>query len=356
MILTLGAFDGFHRGHRKLLDAAEALAASRRLDWGVATFSCHPQSILGGKGFRYLFSSRERSLIASWLGIPELIEIPFTRTLADLAPERFLDYLEENVPIHGLVVGENFRFGRARTGGPGLLRKECGRRGWDLRILPSETHKGSPISSTRVRERVSAGDVSAAWELMGYPFFALASVVSGDRRGRTLGFPTANLASRPDKILPERGVYAAWALTRDGSRIAAANVGFNPTFEGIRSLRLEAHLLDYEGDLYSTDLILFFLSRVRGELRFEGAEPLKRQMGQDVRRIAEDVRNLLQREAADFSRWEALGSRWVLAKDRAVPTEDGGAKRGKGSPVRLANPDGAPYNEPVRVRAYSSEG
>jgi riboflavin kinase/FMN adenylyltransferase len=306
VILTLGAFDGFHRGHRLLLEEARGRAEEQRLDWGVATFTNHPQAVLTGKSFRTLFTSRERSLLARRLSVPELIEIPFTRAFADLSPAAFLDYLEARWPIHGLVVGENFRFGRARIGDPVLLHRECESRGWSLGVLPPLLLGGTPVSSTRIRECLAVGDMERVRELLGHPFFVMAPVVSGDRRGRTIGFPTANLSLRPEKVTPERGVYAAWAWTPLGTRPAAVNVGFNPTFQGMRSLRFEVHLLDFEGDLYGRDVAVLLLNRVRQEVRFDGARELCLQMERDVREVREKVEEALRAEGKRFARWERL--------------------------------------------------
>ena len=310
MILTLGAFDGFHRGHQKLLERASSLARDET-DWAVVTFSPHPQSVLSASPRLSLFTESERDLIARFLKVPNLITIDFTRWLAELAPEAFMDFLAKNVDVTGIVVGDDFRYGQARKGGVEELVESCRRRKWQVAVLPQLVINGEPVSSSLLRQRVSGGDVAGASELLGYPFFATGVVIPGDRRGRTLGFPTANLSLPQSKIFPGRGVYAAATLIEGAWRPGALNVGFNPTFEGRRSIRFEIHLPDFDGDLYGQSLPVLVLSRLREEMRFGSPEELVVQMRRDVSQVLEFWKRYDREAEEPLQCWAQLFSRYA---------------------------------------------
>lgn len=305
MILTLGAFDGFHRGHQKLLEKAASLAGDEAM-WAVVTFSPHPQMVLSPSPRPALFSESERDLIARFLRIPNLIKIDFTRWLAELAPEAFMDFLAKNIDVTGIVVGDDFRYGQSRKGDVAQLAESCRRRRWHVAVLPQLVLDGQSVSSTLLRRKIAGGDVVAASELLGYPFFAVGVVVPGDRRGRTLGFPTANLSLPQGKIFPERGVYATAALVGEEWRPGALNVGFNPTFEGRRSLRFEVHFPGFDGDLYGQSLPVFVLKRLREEMRFGCPEELAAQMGRDVGKVLEVWERYRPTALEPLQRWKNL--------------------------------------------------
>lgn len=306
MILTLGAFDGFHRGHQKLMDRARLLAQGSGDSWAVLTFSPHPQAVLSPSPRSFLFTEQERDLITAYLGIPNLIKINFSRWFAELSPEAFLDYLGTNFPVTGLVVGDDFRYGQARKGDVEQLKESCLRRHWKIAVLPQLIREDQVISSTAIRQRVAGGDVAGAERFLAYPFFVAAVVVPGDRRGRALGFPTANFSIPQGKLLPERGVYRAFARVDGNWRPGALNVGYNPTFEGCRSLRFELHLPGYAGDLYGRCLPVFIVKRLREEMRFERIEELKEQMKSDVSAVCEGWPGDQQSRRDLLLRWEKI--------------------------------------------------
>lgn len=285
MIYAVGAFDGFHKGHQKLLERAKSLAASRGMEWGVITFDAHPKMILRG-GFKLLFTYHERDTIARALGVPCMEKMHFTRAFAALTPCEFADYLACRCSVDGLVVGENFRFGKDRAGDPAMLEGLAKSRGWSLDVIPSYMIGGLVVSSSKTRSAVRAGDMLLASTYLGYPFFAEGRVVQGDARGRTLGYRTANIALEPGKIYPPEGVYAALTYIEDKWRFAALNVGSNPTFDGSRACRCEAHIIGYSGRLYGATLCLFIVSRVRGEKKFPSSEALVSQIDEDKTQCA----------------------------------------------------------------------
>ena len=284
MILVLGAFDGFHRGHVRLLDRARSMACSMGTDWGVATFSPHPGLVLGTMRST-LFNSGEWELIRCVLGIPHLIVLPFDERLRNLSPRDFWAELKRSADVEGVVVGRDFRFGFEGRGSASLLEAFCREEGaafFAEDLL--EREGGEKISSSAIRGRVRRGDVSGAAADLGYPWFLRTDVRHGDGRGRTMGFPTANLSVEGPRTLPADGVYAAAVIARGQWRCGAFSMGRNPTFDDVRERRAEVFLLDFEGDLYGAELIVFFLERLRPMLRFSDAESLAQQIAADVAR------------------------------------------------------------------------
>ena len=282
MIYALGAFDGFHLGHRRLLDRAKAEAARQGTGWGVVTFEGHPRMLLNRDKFKLLFTPSERDLIARCLGIPRMEKIHFTHEFAALAPEDFVTYIAEKYRVGGLVVGENFRFGRGRSGGPEMLAELARGRGWSLDVISSYRLDGRVVSSTETRRAVMAGEMALASTLLGYPFIISGTVAKGEERGRNLGYRTANIPLKEGKIYPPHGVYAALSYIGGEWRGVALNIGSNPTFGADRTPRCEAHVLGFCDELYDTHLRLFVIGRIRGERKFDGAEALIRQISADV--------------------------------------------------------------------------
>lgn len=282
MIAALGAFDGFHRGHQVLLKEARRLSDFSGERWGVVTLTPHPQLLFSPKFPALLFTEQERHRLARFLSVPQYVRIPFTRATADLSPSEFLDALLAPCGIKGIVVGSDFRFGKGRSGNVSFLEQESRRRGWFFTVLEQMRLGGTPVSSTRVRRVLLEGNLTETAELLGYPFFVSGPVVRGDGRGRTLGFPTANVAVPAMKLLPPNGVYACVVCLNGKRHTAAVNIGTNPTFPGARARRFEVHILEYDADLYDRVLSVFLLQRLRSELHFSGPAEL-------VARVKEDV-------------------------------------------------------------------
>lgn len=297
MIAVIGAFDGFHRGHQLLFERAAAFDS----DWGVITFACHPDSYFKSC-FRALFTDTEQQLLERYCGVPSVHRINFTPDMANMQPYDFLDYISANFGVDGVVVGADFRFGVNRSGTTDFLEEECARRGWHFAVVPVECAAGCvPISSTDIRKAVAAGDLRYAWEMLGYPFFCSGRVVHGDKRGRDLGFPTANIEILPQKIELQRGVYSTLVHCDGAWRIGAVNIGVIPTFGGERKARFEAHLPDYAGDLYGRELTFFMLEHVRSEMVFETPEALKKRIAEDTGYIKVSAACALKR---DIKMWE----------------------------------------------------
>jgi riboflavin kinase/FMN adenylyltransferase len=276
--LAVGEFDGVHLGHRMVIDAADT----------VLTFEPHPRTVVAPDSAPKLLTplAVKADLIAS-LGVQELVVIPFDGSFAAQTAQEFIDrVLVEQLDARHVSVGENFRFGNRARGDAALLRSQTA---FETRVSELVEIEGEVISSTHIRGLVSAGDVTTAARFLGAPFQMRGTVVDGDKRGRTLGFPTANLVPDPKLVVPDHGVYACRAEVDGRSLVAAVNVGVRPTFKTGRGLLVEAFLLDFDGDIYGRELRLDFLERLRGERRFDSVDALIEQMNRDVldtRRIA----------------------------------------------------------------------
>jgi riboflavin kinase / FMN adenylyltransferase len=265
--VAIGTFDGVHLGHREVIRGADT----------VLTFDPHPLSVIHPEATPKLISTFpvRRDLIAG-LGVEELVVIPFDKSFSEQSAEDFVQHvLLDRLGAVAVSVGENFRFGKGARGTPEFL---SGRDEFETRVVPLVEAAGETVSSSHIRGLVAAGEVDQAAEFLGGPFLFEGEVVPGDKRGRELGMPTANLVPDDAYVTPGHGVYAGWA----NGQPAAVNVGVRPTFETGRGLLVEAHLLDFDGDLYGQTLRIAFLERLRGEKRFDSVAELVAQMKRDV--------------------------------------------------------------------------
>jgi riboflavin kinase/FMN adenylyltransferase len=265
--VSIGTFDGVHLGHQEVIEGADT----------VLTFDPHPLQILHPAAAPKLIMSFElkRDMIEG-LGVDELVVIPFDRQFASIPAEGFIEQvLRARLGAKRVSVGENFRFGAKAKGDPEMLRS---RDEFETRVVPLVEVDGETVTSTRIRALVAAGEVEAARRCLGAPFMLEGPVIEGDRRGRELGFPTANLVPDDRLVIPGHGVFAAFA----NGHPAAVNVGVRPTFETGRGVLIEAYLIDHDEDLYGQNLRIAFVSRLRGERRFPTVEELIAQMHRDV--------------------------------------------------------------------------
>jgi riboflavin kinase/FMN adenylyltransferase len=270
--VAIGTFDGVHLGHRAVIGDSDT----------ALTFDPHPLSVIRPEATPKLLTpfSVKRDLIAG-LGVEELVVIPFDGDFASRSAAAFVeDVLVRRIGAGRVSVGENFRFGHGAEGDPGLLQT---RAEFDTRVVPLVEVAGETVSSSHIRGLVAAGEVAPAAEFLGGPFLFEGEVVSGDRRGHELGMPTANLVPDDRLVCPGHGVYAAWAHGYP----AAVNVGVRPTFKTGRGLLVEAHLIEFDGDLYGQTLRIAFIERMRGERRFESVDALVEQMQRDVAQARE---------------------------------------------------------------------
>jgi riboflavin kinase/FMN adenylyltransferase len=283
--VTVGNFDGVHRGHQAL--ARETVARARSVGGTavVLTFDPHPAHVVAPDRVPPALStpSQKAELLAT-LGVDVLAVLPFTRAVASLAPEAFArDVLAGVLGARAVVVGESFRFGHGQEGDAALLSRLGDALGFAVAAVPPVLDDGRPISSSRVREALAMGDAAGAAALLGRPYFVDGVVVAGDGRGRAIGVPTANLETG-GALLPARGVYAGPCRLPDGrAPLAVVNVGERPTFGG-GTVTIETHLVGYEGDLYGVRLRQSFAVRLRDEKRFAGVDALVVQIRRDIQR------------------------------------------------------------------------
>jgi len=289
-VVTIGNFDGVHLGHRAILDVVIRRARALEGESVLYTFEPHPRRVLQSESdLRLLETFEQKMETLESLGLDAVIAEPFDREFAKVTPEHFIEHqLHACIRPVEVYVGYDFHFGRDREGSMRLLTERGPRLGFSVTIVPEVSVDGRDVNSTRIRQLLGQGEVEEAAKLLGRPFCARGKVVSGDRRGRELGFPTANLAPRTE-TLPAPGVYYGHlgCLEQGGpwsgkTFPVVTNVGIRPTFEDGRSLVVEAHVLDFSGNLYEKEVDVCFEGRIRSERRFEHVDGLREQIGRDV--------------------------------------------------------------------------
>lgn len=287
-VVTVGTFDGVHRGHQAVIDYLVGRAAERGGRSVLVSFDPHPRTVVRGEAVRLLTTPQERADACEQLGLDRFVLVPFTEAVRRLGAEDYVRrMLVERIGLQEIVIGYDHRFGRGREGDRTLLEKMGRAHGFDVDVITAQEVEGyGVVSSSVIREALRAGDVTRAADMLGRRYPLTGVVVEGDRRGRTLGYPTANLAV-PDarKLVPGHGVYAVRVRVPGRSEQVGGmtNIGVRPTFDGTEQ-RVEVHLLDFDGDLYGQTLRVEFVQRLRGERSFDGPEALVEQLSKDRRR------------------------------------------------------------------------
>ncbi|MCS5715031.1 bifunctional riboflavin kinase/FAD synthetase [Herbiconiux sp. CPCC 205716] len=294
--VTIGKFDGVHAGHRAVIAELIDVAATRELTSVVITFDRHPLAQLDPRlRPEALLGNSQRLELLEETGVDVTIFLPFDEALASMTPREFVERVLAGVcRTEVVMVGEDFRFGARGRGDIDTLRELGGEFGFDVDLIPDvRPAEERKVSSTWIRELLADGDVERASELLGRPPTVRGMVVHGAKRGRELGFPTANLSPESEGLIPADGVYAGW-LTDAGRRYPAAiSVGNNPTFDGVPQKQVEAYVIDEDLDLYDHVVDVSFVARIRGQVKFTGIDPLIAQMDDDVlraRRVLDDAR------------------------------------------------------------------
>jgi riboflavin kinase/FMN adenylyltransferase len=283
--LTIGSFDGVHRGHQALVASMTAAANETGLPLVILTFYPHPSVVLRERqpAF-YITLPEERASLLGELGTSIVITQRFNKALSRVKADAYLKMLKEHLGFRGLWIGENFALGHRREGNPVFLEEAGKRMDFKLHVVSPLLIDGEIVSSTRVREALRSGDVARAASYLGRSFVLPGVVVKGSDRGKSLGFPTANLSIWKERACPGPGVYACIAQIEDKQWPAVTNIGVRPTFDNDHQrTRVETHLLDYDGDLYGQVLHLTFIDRLRDEQRFPDPAALIRQIERDVR-------------------------------------------------------------------------
>ena len=283
--VTIGNFDGVHLGHQRLIQRCCERAAERDLVPVVATFDPHPLRVLRDDREPPFITLIEQKLeLISEHGPKVCLLLEFTRDMAKLSPEAFIStYLLDGVNMREMIIGYDYHMGRGREGDFERLTQIGAERGFNVDRLGPVSADGDVVSSTRIRRLVQAGEARAVRPLLGRFYQVKGEVVHGmNRGGRLLGFPTANL-KLVDELFPKPGVYAIWVEVGDAVHMGVANIGKNPTF-GNDALSVEAHILDFEGDLYGSHIRVHFVERIRDEKKFSGVDELKEHIARDVAR------------------------------------------------------------------------
>jgi riboflavin kinase/FMN adenylyltransferase len=283
LAVTVGVFDGVHLGHRYLIDGLKERARARGLASGVVTLHPDPVQVLRPDiRVAYVSSLEERIELLRSTGVDAVAPLTFTSEVAELSASDFLEMLRSSLDMRFLLMGPDHAFGRGREGTPARAAEIGEELGFEVEVLPSPLAGTSgAVSATAVRNALADGDMEVVERLLGRAFSIRGPVVRGNERGRTIGYPTANIAVTPDRALPAYGVYVTRATVAGRSYASATNIGINPTFNDQRP-SIETYILDFEGDLYGREMRVEVLHRLRGEIKFDSIEALTSAIGDDV--------------------------------------------------------------------------
>jgi len=288
--LTVGVFDGVHRGHQQIIKRLTAGAHEQGVPAVVLTFDPHPAKLFGRSEIRLLTLTDERAELLGSLGVDVVITHPFDQNVANTTALGFMQQLKDQVGITHVVLGYDSTLGRNREGNA-IRLTEIGREiGYTVEVVSALSDESGVISSTEIRKLIETGNVADAARLMGHPYSLHGPVIHGDARGRTINVPTANIGYSHDKMIPANGIYACWAYLNGRKYQAAVNIGINPTFTPDKQIpNVEAHLLDFRQEIYGEDVRLDFMARLRNELRFNSVDTLLEQIWKDI----EDTKHIL---------------------------------------------------------------
>lgn len=292
-VIALGNFDGVHMGHAELIRRALKLGRSLSCSASVLLFTGHTANLLSGRQHPRLTSFRDKVALIESLGLTHIYSLPFDEDFKRLSAEDFLvHFLMEHLQVRGIVVGDDYRFGHKAAGNVDLLRYHQAKYGYVLDIVEPVFSPSDRVSSTRIREVIQVGDILEANRMLGRPYRIKGIVIDGDKRGRTLGFPTANISTK-GYVLPRNGVYATSLTVRGQTYLAMTNVGTNPTFTDGKVIKVEAHILDFSESIYGEKVFLDFYDFTRPDVRFANRQALILQMEADREIISEKLKGLL---------------------------------------------------------------
>jgi riboflavin kinase/FMN adenylyltransferase len=281
--LTVGVFDGVHRGHQQIINELTTGAHANEAPAVVLTFDPHPASVLTGRELKCLTLPEERANLLGELGVDVVVTERFTRELSAVSAYDFMSRLKQQLGLKHLLIGYDFALGKGREGNAARLTEIGAELGYSVEVVSAVSDESGVISSTEIRKLIEVGNVAEAGRLLGHPYSLQGPVIHGDGRGKTINVPTANLAYSYEKMIPARGIYACWAYLHDKRYCAAINIGINPTFTPDKQTpNVEAHLLDFRGEIYGEDVRLEFVARLRDELKFDSVDMLLQQIGKDV--------------------------------------------------------------------------
>ena len=290
--LTVGVFDGVHRGHREIIRKLTTEAHANNAPAVLLTFDPHPANVLTGRDIKCLTTPEERADLLGALGVDIVITQRFTPDLSAVPANEYMSHLKDTLDLSRLLIGYDFALGRGREGNA-LRLTEIGRElNYTVEVIHAVSDESGVISSTEIRKLVSTGNVTEAAKLLGYNYSMSGEIIHGAERGRRIGFPTANVNYPKQKVIPTNGIYASWAWLGEERFMAATNIGFNPTFTPERQTpSLEAYFLDFDRDIYGQEVKVEFISRIRDELKFDSVDTLIEKIREDV----DKTRDILNR-------------------------------------------------------------
>jgi len=283
--LTIGVFDGVHRGHREIIRKLVADARANHAPSAVLTFDPHPASVLTWRDIKCLTTPNERADLLAALGVDIVITQRFTPDLSTVPAHEYMSHLKETLGLSHLLIGYDFALGRGREGNATRLAEIGNDLNYTVEVISAIGDESGVISSTEIRKLVSTGNVGEAAKLLGYNYSLCGPVIHGDGRGHRINIPTANVDYPQQKVIPANGIYACWAWlgARSAKFMAATNIGFNPTFTPDKKTpSLEAHILDFQRDIYGQEVKLEFVARLRDELKFNSVDALLEQIHDDI--------------------------------------------------------------------------
>lgn len=281
--LTVGVFDGVHRGHREIIHKLVQDAHANNSPAMVLTFDPHPAAVLTGREIRCLTTPDERADLLGSLGVDVVVTQRFTRDLSTVPAHEYMSRLKAHLGLSHLLIGYDFALGKGREGNAPRLIEIGSELGYSVEVVPALSDESGVISSTEIRKLVSVGNMTEAAKLLGYSYRMSGEIIRGAGRGKTISFPTANVDYAKSKATPPNGIYACWARLGSERFMAATNIGLNPTFTPEREIpSLEAYLLDFDRDIYGEVMTLEFVARLRDEIRYTSVEALINQIHDDV--------------------------------------------------------------------------
>ena len=286
--VTVGVFDGVHRGHQQIMKRLTAGAHANGVPAVVLTFDPHPAKVLGRGMIKLLTLPGERAKLLGEQGVDVVVTHPFDMEVADTTALNFMKRLKTQLGLDHLVLGYDAVLGKNREGNTARLTEIGSELGYTVETVSALSDESGVISSTEIRKLITLGNVAEAVHLLGHPYRLQGLVAHGDQRGRTIGFPTANLNYARDKVIPAGGIYACWANVRGQKHKAAVNIGTNPTFTPENeTVHVEAYLLDFDQEIYDEIVTLDFVRRLRDELKYDSVQALIEQIGRDVAQTRE---------------------------------------------------------------------
>jgi riboflavin kinase / FMN adenylyltransferase len=286
--LTVGVFDGVHRGHQEMIKALTTGAHANGVPAVVLTFDPHPAKVFGRGDIKLLTLPDERAILLDGMGVDIVIIHPFDRNVANITARDFMLRIKEQLGLEYLVLGYDSALGKNREGNVARLTEIGQELDYAVQVIPALSDESGVISSTEIRKLISTGNVEEAARLMGHPYSLHGPVIHGDGRGKTINVPTANLDYSREKMIPANGIYACWAHILGGKHRAAINIGVNPTFTPDKQIpNVEVHFLDFEREIYGQDVRVEFVARLRDEVKFDSVDKLVEQIGKDILKTRE---------------------------------------------------------------------